>query len=403
MPLYKYKGINERGEKIEGTQSANDKNEVLAILRSNYYYPVEIEEVLQSKDIKELRFFTSIKIKDIAVFCRQLYTLLNAGVTIINCLDILKNQSENKSLKKGLEHVYDDIQKGLTFSEALKKQKKIFPTLLINMMEVGEISGNLDEITGRMATYYEKENKIYSKVKGAMVYPIILSIVSTSVIIFLLTFVMPTFVSMFESSGVALPLPTRILLGISNGIINHWYVLIVIFVVLVYTIKKWTYVEKSRFLIDKLKLKIPIIKNATKKVITSRFSRTLSILISSGVPLISALEIVSQVVGNKMVEEGIEKAKEEVIKGVSLAEPIQKIGIFPPMVISMIKTGEESGLLDEILDRTANFYDDEVEAAMQKLTTLLEPLMIVLMAIIVGFIVMAMVLPMFDMINTIQL
>lgn len=402
MPLYRYKGINKLGEKVEGTQVADNENEVISILRSNNYYPIEIEESVERRDIKQFNIFTNIKLKDISIFCRQLYTLLDSGVTIINCISILREQSESKTLKKILGYVYDDIQKGMTLSESLKKHKKFFPNLLISMIEVGEVSGNLDEITGRMAVYYEKENKIHNKVKGAMVYPIILSIVSALVVIFLLTYVTPTFVSMFESSGVKLPLITRILLMISNTLINYMHMVILILTVLGYIIKRLMSTEKGKLLIDLLKLKIPIIKESTKKIITSRFSRTLSILISSGVPLIRALEIVAQVVGNKVVADGIEKAKDDVIKGVGISEPIKRIGVFPPMVISMIKTGEESGLLDEILDKTANFYDDEVEAAMQRLTVLIEPLMIVAMAVIIGFIVLAMALPMFEMINTIQ-
>lgn len=402
MPLYRYKGINKLGEKVEGTQVADNENEVISILRSNNYYPIEIEESVERRDIKQFNIFINIKLKDISIFCRQLYTLLDSGVTIINCISILGEQSESKTLKKILGYVYDDIQKGMTLSESLKKHKKFFPNLLISMIEVGEVSGNLDEITGRMAVYYEKENKIHNKVKGAMVYPIILSIVSALVVIFLLTYVTPTFVSMFESSGVKLPLITRILLMISNTLINYMHMVILILTALGYIIKRLMSTEKGKLLIDLLKLKIPIIKESTKKIITSRFSRTLSILISSGVPLIRALEIVAQVVGNKVVADGIEKAKDDVIKGVGISEPIKRIGVFPPMVISMIKTGEESGLLDEILDKTANFYDDEVEAAMQRLTVLIEPLMIVAMAVIIGFIVLAMALPMFEMINTIQ-
>jgi type IV pilus assembly protein PilC len=254
----------------------------------------------------------------------------------------------------------------------------------------------------RMAVNYEKENKITKKLKGAMKYPIILSIVSILVVVFLLTFIMPTFVGMFEGSGVELPLPTRILLMISGIIINYWYFVFTALLLMILGIKKYIGTNNGQFLIDHIKFKIPIVKGTTQKVITSRFTRTLSTLLASGIPLIQALDIVSRIVGNVVVEKGILKAKEDVRKGIDLATPIKQMDVFPPMAESMIRIGEESGTLDEILDNTANFYDEEVEAALQKMTTLIEPIMIVVMAIVVGSIVIAMVMPMFEMMNTIQ-
>ncbi|WZL71466.1 type II secretion system F family protein [Clostridiaceae bacterium 35-E11] len=403
MPVYQYKAVNVTGEKVQGTYTANGKQEVLGMLRQKKQHPISVEEIVQGKDIKDIKLFAKVKMKDIAVFCRQFYAMLNAGVTIINCLDILRLQTENKKLKKAVGEIYEGVQKGLTLSEALRDHQGIFPELLINMVEAGEISGNLDIIMDRMATHYEKENKITNKVKGAMVYPIILSIVAVGVVIFLLTFVMPTFVGMFQGSSVELPLPTQILLMISKSIRNYWYMVFTVLFILFYGIKRYIEMYQGRLLMDRLKFHIPIIKGTTQKIVTSRFSRTMATLLSSGIPLIQALEVVSKVVNNKVVAEGILLAKEEVRKGSGLADPIQNIGVFPPMLDSMIRIGEESGSLDEILDKTANFYDEEVEVALQKMTTLIEPLMIVVMAIVIGAIVMAMVLPMFDMINTIQM
>ncbi|SHH46374.1 type II secretion system F family protein [Tepidibacter thalassicus] len=403
MPSFKYTAIDKNGKKIDGKYTANSKEEVLSMLRQNKLYPVKVEEYIGSREIRFSDIFGKIKIKDIAVFCRQFYTLLNAGVTIINCLDILRVQTENKKFAKIIGNIHDDVQKGLTFSEALKKQKDTFPDLLINMIEAGEVSGNLDVIMERMAFHYEKENKINNKIKGAMAYPIILSMVAINVVIFLLTFVMPTFVGMFESSGVQLPLPTRILLGVSNSIKNYWYIYFMTLIVMIYGIIKYTKSDRGKKFWGIIKFRIPVIKGLNQKIITSRFTRTLSTLLSSGVPLIQSLEIVSKIVGNVIVEKGILEAKEEVRKGIDLATPIKNIGVFPPMATSMIKIGEESGSLDEILEKTANFYDEEVETALEQFTKLLEPLMIVVMAVIVGFIVIAMVLPMFDMMNTIDI
>jgi type IV pilus assembly protein PilC len=402
MPTYKYKAINKTGEKIEGNYTAKSKSEVIYMLRQNQNLPVKIEEVIEKENVLNFESFKKIKVKDIAIFCRQFYTMLNAGVTVLNVLDTLRYQTENKKLKAVVGEVYEEVQKGLTFAEALKKHQKIFPDLLINMVEAGEVSGTLDVIMDRMAVHYEKENKITNKVKGAMMYPIILSIVSILVVVFLLTFIMPTFVGMFEGSGVELPLPTRILLMISGIIINYWYFVFTALLLMILGIKKYIGTNNGQFLIDHIKFKIPIVKGTTQKVITSRFTRTLSTLLASGIPLIQALDIVSRIVGNVIVEKGILKAKEDVRKGVDLATPIKQMGVFPPMAESMIRIGEESGALDEILDKTANFYDEEVEAALQKMTTLIEPVMIVVMAIVVGSIVIAMVMPMFEMMNTIQ-
>ncbi|KXZ40796.1 type IV pilus assembly protein PilC [Alkalithermobacter thermoalcaliphilus JW-YL-7 = DSM 7308] len=402
MPVYKYMVVNEAGEKIKSVIHANNENEVLSILRKYNYYPIEIKEIKKKSKIKDLLYINKVKTKDIAIFCRQFYTLLNSGITILTCLDILKSQTENKNLKSSLNQCYEDVQRGMSFSESLKKNNDVFPSLLISMIEVGEVSGNLDIIMNRMATYYEKENKIYTKVKGAMTYPIILSIVSAVVVTFLLAFILPTFVVMFENSGVSLPMPTRLLLNISHIIIEFGYLILIILISILYILKKVMQNRKISYTLDKLKLKIPIVKDIVIKVITSRFSRSLAILVSSGVPLIRSLEIVSSVVGNKFVSDKIQKSKDDVLKGVSLAVPIEKVGIFPPMLVHMIKVGEESGMLDDMLDKTSDFYDDEVDSAFQKMTTLIEPLMIVVMSIIVGFIVLAIILPMFDMINTVS-
>ncbi|EOD00111.1 type II secretion system F family protein [Caldisalinibacter kiritimatiensis] len=402
MPTYKYKAIKVSGDRTTGTFTANSKREVVSMLKEKNYYPVEIKEVVEAKNIEFFSFLNKVKTKDIAIFCRQFYTMLDAGVTIINCLDILSKQTENKKLRQEIIKIYDEVQKGLTLSEALKKHNEVFPDLLINMVEAGEVSGNLDVIMDRMAIHYEKENKISNKVKSAMVYPIILSIISLVVVIFLLTVVMPNFISMFEGTGVELPLPTRILLDISDGIKKTWYIIALFLFILGYIFNKYKKSERGKRYFDNLKFKIPIVKNTTEKVVTSRFTRTLSTLLGSGVSLIQSLDIVANVVGNKVVADGILQAKEDVRKGISLAEPIKNIRVFPPMVVSMIMIGEESGSLEEILDKTADFYDDEVEAAMEKMTTALEPLMIVFMAIIIGAIVIAMVLPMFNMVNTLQ-
>ena len=403
MGNYKYRAVSENGQIIEGYYEAQSETEVVSMLKSNKYIPMNIEEEI-AKDIKDTELFAQkITKKDMAVFCRQFYTMLNAGIGVVEALDILEQQTEKKTFKKATGAVYEDVQKGMALSEAMERHKKIFPSLLINMVEAGEVSGNLDVIMQRMAIHFEKEYNIENKVKGALIYPIVLSIVSVAVVIFLLTGVMPTFIGMFEGSGTMLPGPTRVLLAISNWLTEYWYLFIGIILILIFGINIFGKSDEGRRFFDNLKIKLPGIKNMNIKIITSRFTRTLSTLLSSGIPLLQALDVVSRVVGNKVVGNGLQSAQEDIRKGVPMSRTIRDMGIFPPMVYSMIKIGEESGALDDILYKTADFYDEEVETSMQKMTTMLEPILIVFMAVIIGFIVISIAMPMFDMVNTMEM
>lgn len=401
MPVYKYKAIGSGGQAIEGSLSVRSKDEVLAIIRQNGQIPVQVQEYIEGKDIKTLSVFNRVKIKDIAVFCRQFHSMLNAGVTIINCLDILRQQIENKKLRIVCGDMFEQVQKGMTFHETMQKHKDIFPELLINMVAVGEASGNLDTIMERMATHFEKENKLKSKVKGAMIYPIALAIVATVVVLFLLTFVMPTFVGLFESAGVELPLPTRVVISISNTIKDFWYIIAALLMGAAYAYQRISGIPEVEYYFDSMRLRLPIIGITDRKVLTSRLARTLSTLLYSGMPLLQCLEIISKIMGNKRAEEALLNARDEVRKGINLSVPLKKSGIFPPMLISMVKIGEESGSLDDILERTATIYDDEVEVALERMVKMMEPLMLVIMAIVVGAIVIAMVMPMFNMLQTV--
>ena len=402
MPTFKYKVMNHQGKKIEGTFKANSKNEVLAMIEDNNYYPIEIKEVLEREQKDLFEPFAKVKTKDLYIFCRQFHTMINAGANIANALDVLKKQTVNKKLKKSLYEVHDDLQKGISLSDALSKHKDVFPDLLINMINTGEVSGNLDTIMSRMASHYEKENKINNQLKSAMVYPMVLAGLAVVVVVFLLTFIMPTFIGMFEGSGVALPAPTRIVMGLSKFIQTKWYILIAVIGGAIYGTKYYAKTPQGKLSLDGLKLKLPIIKDTTEKVIVSRFTRTLSTVLASGVPLVQSLEVVQRVVGNKVAENSLEQIKEKVLKGVSLGEALGEESIFPIMLHSMIKIGEESGSLDDILDKTANFYDEELETSLKRMTTMIEPLMIIIMAVVIGFIVIAMMLPILDMSSTVQ-
>ncbi|SNR86411.1 type IV pilus assembly protein PilC [Anaerovirgula multivorans] len=400
---YKYKAVTSIGQTVEGTYSADSKDEVLRILREKQQLPIKIEEERsRSKKMTELTYFKPrVKVKDLTVFCKQFYTMLHAGMSLSNCLEVLMDQTENKTLKNVIGDVFTQVQKGTVLSEAMKKHGKIFPPILISMVEAGELTGTLDNVLAKMAEHFEKENKINSKIKGAMMYPIILSIVAITVVIFLLIFIMPTFIGMFTSSGVALPLPTRMLLSFSNVLTSFWYIFLLLIIGMIFLFNRMINTDDGKRAYDRLKFKIPIIKGSITKIVTSRFTRTLSSLLSSGIPIIPALEASANVTNNKVVTDGIEMVVEDIRKGISLATLFKKMKVFPPMMISMVSIGEESGSLDSMLSKTADFYDQELEAAIQQMVSLLEPVMIVVMALIIGFIVIAMMLPMFDMMQTI--
>ena len=401
MTSYKCSVVDQTGKKRKITHIAESKAEVIDYLKKNNYVIINIDKDRGSINLNRLNR-KKIKSKDLAVFCKQLYAMLKAGVTIVSSLEILKQQTENKNLAKIIGRMYEDLQKGNTFSEVLARHQGVFPSIFISMVEAGEISGNIDIIMDRLANHFEKEYKIENKIKSAMIYPIILAIVSIVVVTFLLTTIMPTFVDMYSSSGVELPRITQIMISMSETIKNYWYIILAVIAVIVLLISSLGKKPEIRLKEDYYKLQIPVVKNLLLKVATSRFTRTLSTLIGSGVPLLQALDTVSGVTGNTYIGSKILEAKEDVRKGAALSQPLRQQGLFPPMVHSMVKIGEDSGSLEEILDKTADFYDEEVETAITRLTTMLEPLMIILMAIIIGFIVIAMVMPMFDMVSTVQ-
>jgi len=397
MPEYLYKAQNPSGNVLKGTMEAANKMFVLQSLKEKGYYPIEIKEAVRPKELK-INLSQKVGIRDIAVFCRQFATIVDAGITIINGLNILRQQAENKKLRDIIGKVYEEVQKGKTLSESLKQHKE-FPLLLVNMIKAGEVSGRLDEILDRMAIYYEKEDKLIKKINSALMYPSVVSIIATVIVIFLVTKVLPIFVEMFAGFNAELPLPTVILLGMSNAIQNYWYMIILCVILLVYIIKKYINTNEGRYKLHYLILKIPIIGGINKKIITSRFARTLSTLLESGIPVIQAMDIIENTITSAVLEEGIKKCKESINKGAGLSKPLESINVFPPMLIEMINIGEETGTLDVMLSKTAQFYDDEVDIVVAGLTTLIEPVIMILLAAVVGFIIISIILPMFEMYN----
>jgi type IV pilus assembly protein PilC len=392
---FKYRAMNSDGEKIEGSYEADSKNEVIDFISGNGYYPLKVEEVIESTNIT-LNFNKKVKLKDLSVFCRQFYTMLNAGVPILTCLEILSSQIENQKLRQATKEVNDDVAKGEVLSDSMRKHSNVFPELLVSLVASGEASGNLEDIMLRMATHYEKENKITNKVKSALIYPTVLGIVSIGAVVFILTYVMPTFTEIFEQSGTVLPWSTKFLLALSSGIKNYWYYIIIVIGLAAFGLNIFLKSDEGKYISSDLKLKLPILKKLNQMIIVSRFTRTLSTLIASGLPLIEALKIVSEVAGNKLAEAEILKIRDKVVKGESLYTSMRESGIFPEMLYSMVKIGEETGALDDILNKTADFYDEELEAIIQTSVALMEPVLIVIMGLIIGFMVASIMIPMFD-------
>ena len=401
MANFKYKAINSEGQRIEGSQSADSESQVREMLLSNQYYPLSIEKE-NSKNKISFSFNRKVKLKDIAIFCRQFYVMLDSGLSIGKALNILIEQGEKPKIRDALIGVNGDLKRGETLANSMRKRKDVFPNLLTSMIDAGERSGNLDIILKRMAEYYEKETKIRGKIKSAMIYPIVLGVVAIIAITFILTFVMPTFVQMFEENNVDLPTSTKMVLGTSKMLGKYGIIIFLILVTAIILLGKYLKSEEGQYKLSIINLKIPVIKKLTQKIIVSRFTRTMGIVSSSGMSLVTSLEIVASVVGNKIAEKELLKVKEKVLKGEGLGDSIMKIKIFPPMLASMVKVGEEAGSLDSILDKTADFYDDELEREIQTATALIEPAMIVVMGIIIGFLLISILTPMFKMYNSIS-
>lgn len=409
MAIYNYKVIDINGEIQTGVHEANSEEEVIEFLRSRGEKPLEIDKKEEKKnEEKESLLNTEIsflkkkpKPKDIIVFCRQLHTMLYAGMPLISALEVLIDQSENEIVKEAIEEITDEVKKGKMLSVAMSHHMDIFPKLLVNMIEAGEMTGSLDSVLKKMSIHYDKENKLNQQIKRAMIYPIVLSFIAVGAVVFLLTFVMPTIVGMFTSSGVKLPLPTRIVLGISDTIKNYWYIIIAVVSGIVFSYKQFVKTKDGKKIKDTIILKIPIIKTNMLKILTSRFTRTLSTLLSSGIPILQALETSANVTNNSILIEGIEEVSDNIKKGESLSVLLNEMDFFPKMMVSMISIGEESGAIEEMLRKSADYYDDELEASLKQLVALIEPVAILVMGLIIGFIVIAMMLPMFDMFKTI--
>ena len=401
MAMFEYTAKNSTsGQILKGTMDVPTRDEVIAFVRKNRMILVSVREAPTQLRLPTLG--GGIKTRDVVIFTRQFATMINAGLPLVQSLTILAQQTENKSLKDVTKAVVYDVEAGNTLADALGKHPKAFTDLYVNMVAAGEAGGILDTILLRLATFLEKNDALVRKVKGAMVYPAVIISVAFIAIAVLLIFVIPTFQGMFASVNMELPLPTRIVIGASNILTRYWYFILGGVAVLVFGLRSYYATAAGRRTIDGLALRAPVIGDLLRKSAVSRFTRTLGTLISSGVSILDGLEITAKTAGNRVIHDAVMQSRQSIAGGETIAGPLQVSGVFPPMVISMIAVGEQTGGLDEMLTKIADFYDSEVDVAVSALLSLMEPIMIVVLGVIVGGMVVAMYLPIFDMVNAVQ-
>lgn len=366
--------------------------------------PISVEEKVVTLGSKEISLYNAkkIKLKDISLFCKQMSVMLESGIPLNNAVDIMEQQATSKVLRESLKKVSNSLKEGNQLSTALRQQGSLYPELLINMIEAGERTGRLDNTLERMSTHYTKELKINRQVKGALIYPAVLIFLVVAAVIILMTFVIPQFKGVFDSSGVELPLITRMVLGMSEAIVKYWWLMLIIIIGLVVGVGSYIKTDAGRYQFDALKLKLPLIKGAVQKIITSRFSSTMATLTSSGIPLVDAIEAAASTTNNAVVEARIKEASGGLQQGRNLTEMITATGIFPPMMLSMVKIGEESGSLESMLVKTSDYYEEELEAAIKQLLSLMEPALIIVMGVIVGGIVASVFFPLFGLAGAIE-
>jgi type IV pilus assembly protein PilC len=365
-------------------------------LRRNNLRIVRVREQAKKKRVRR------IPTRDIVIFTRQFATMINSGLPLVQSLDILAQQTENKSLAEVTRQVVYDVESGNTLADALDKHRRAFSTLYVNMVAAGEAGGILDTILLRLATFLEKNDAIIRKVKGAMVYPAVILAVAVVAVVVLLVFVIPTFQQMFASVNLELPLPTRIVIGLSELLQGWWWAMLLGAGAFAFAIRAYYQTDGGRLNIDRMLLQFPVLGDLLRKSAISRFTRTLGTLLSSGVAILDGLEITARTAGNRVIHDAVMESRGSIAGGETIAGPLEQSGVFPPMVTSMIAVGEATGGLDEMLTKIADFYDDEVDAAVSTLLSLMEPVMIVVLGVVVGGMIVAMYLPIFDMINAVQ-
>lgn len=404
MPVFEYTGIDSKGKRTAGSVDAENDRAARVKLRKQGVFPTALaiqgtmkQKVSLGMQVDFGKYFQRVGVQDIAIMTRQFSALLAANIPLVDALTALIDQIENQKLKNVLSEVRERVVEGAKLSDAMRAHPKVFGDLYINMVNAGENSGALDVVMLRLADFTESQWKLRGKVIGAMTYPAIMSVVGIGLMMGLLTFVVPKITSIFEDAGAELPLPTRVLIAVSQTLSEYWWLLLLIIAVAVYTFRRYIRTPKGRKWWDGKRLKFPVFGNIQRIIAISRFSRTLSTLLASGVPLLASLDIVRNIVTNTILAEVIEQTRDEVREGQSVADPLKRSGQFPPLVTHMIAIGEKTGELEKMLERVADTYDGQVETSLSTLTTLLEPVMILVMAGVVTFIVLSILLPMLQL------
>ena len=397
MPIYVWKGKNSYGEKRKGELEAPDENSALAQLRRLRIDVVKIKE--KPKDILEQipLFRPKVTGKDLVIFTRQLSTMIDAGLPLVQCLQILGKQQENSTFKKIILEIQTDVETGTTLADSMRKHPKVFDNLFSNMIEAGELGGILDTILSRLAVFKEKAMALQKKIKGAMTYPAICLGISLIILVVILVFVVPVFDKMFQEFGSALPAPTQIVVNMSHFFKGNFFYIVVAAVILTWIFKRIYNTERGRLKIDAALLKSPVVGTLLRRVAVSKFTRTLSTMLQSGVPILEALQVVGRTSGNKVIERAVFRVADSIAEGRPIAEPLDESGVFPNMVVQMINVGESVGALDTMLEKIADFYDEEVDQAVENLTAMIEPFMMVFLGGMIGGLVVAMYLPIFKM------
>ena len=401
METFSYKAVNSAGKDVKGSVEAESKEEGARKIKEQGLVPVSVgKQGALDKDIN-IPIFKGKKIpaRDMSVFCRQFASILKAGVSVINALEMLAEQTENKKLKQAIVETQANVEKGESLSDSMR-QNDAFPSILIDMVRAGEASGSLENSLTRMAVQFEKDAKLNGIVKKAMMYPIVLICVMIGVVIVMLTFVIPSFMTMFEDLDSELPITTKAILAMSNSLKNYWYIYIIVVVGIVVGIQMYKRTDDGRHNLDKLKLKIPVFGLLQTKSACASFARTMSTLLQAGMPMIDALEISASTMKNVLFYDGLQKVKNGVSLGLPLSNQLKSTGLFPAMVVHMVGIGEETGNVEEMLTNSATYYEEEVEVQTQTLTSLMEPIIIVLMAFVVVLLIMAIYQPMIQLYNT---
>lgn len=405
MPNYSYEAINKDGKEVKGKIEAESKMAAITRIRNMGYFPSQVTEgknIGSFKSFKQLgskKIFHQVKFQQLVSFTRQLATLIGAGLPILKSLRTVAEQPGLGDLKDILSQVADGVERGQTFSEGLSAYPRYFSRLYRNMVRAGESGGILEEILKRLADFMEKQMKLQARVKNALVYPVFVIIVAVGILSLLMTFVIPVFVSLFADLGGDLPLPTRVLMKTSEVFKHQWYILVLIVIAIIFAFKFFNRFRRGKYMVDNFKLHLPIFGNLYRNLSIARFTRTLATLISSGVPILQALNIVRETAGNEVISQALSNVHDSIREGENIANPLQQSGVFPAIVVNMVRVGEESGTLDEMLFRIADNFDEEVERVVSGMTALLEPFLIVGMGLVVGFIVISMLLPLFSLIK----